>query len=252
MKIYAIADLHLCLSCPEKDMAVFGPAWENYIDRLQKHWRQTITEHDWVLLAGDITWAKHDVQADIDLKWIADLPGKKVLTKGNHDYWWPSKAKLKNLLPPGIFSAQGELVEINSSIAVVGTRLWDTPEYGFSSIIDWKPGPNGSVSSIEEDPAIFERELLRLESALKLFQKHHTTRMVMVHYPPIGLDLHPSRASELLEKYGVNMCVFGHLHSIFPQVPLFGKARGVEYIFTAADYLQFHPKLIMEVMDDLL
>ncbi len=242
MNIWSLADLHLAFGAPQKTMEVFGPEWADYAGKIERGWRSVVQLEDLVLIAGDISWAMSTQQARMDLEWIAALPGTKVLIKGNHDYWWSSLSKVQQTLPPSMHVIQNNAFSFQG-IAIAGARLWDTQEYGFNTCIDYKPNPVASTEKEEEpDPEkIFKRELERLELSLKALPKDAAVRIAMTHYPPIGLDLQPSRASALLEKYNISICVFGHLHNVKKDNPLFGTARGVTYHLTSADYLDFHP-----------
>lgn len=246
MPVWALADLHLSISVPEKDMSFFGPSWNNYQALIQENWIKLIKSDDLVLIPGDITWAMKSEHAKIDLEWIDALPGKKLILKGNHDYWWGSLSKLKTILPPSIHPIQNNVFNWQD-ISVAGSRLWDTSEYSFGHLIDYKENPRAKTLATEpadpqEDEKIFQRELLRLETSLKLLSPKAKIRIAMTHYPPINQHLEASRASTLLEKYQVDFCVFGHLHNLKPSLPsLFGVRNGVHYIFCAADYLKFVP-----------
>lgn len=247
-RIWTLADLHLCFSCPEKDMAVFGRAWQDYAQRIEKHWREHVQEEDWVLIPGDITWAMKFEQALKDLEWIETLPGKKVLSRGNHDYWWPTAGKWNKAGFKTLFNAQQQLVELNSCTAVVGVKFTDSHEYSFESIIDWdptRPRANGSI-----DLQAFEKEVERLKQALRLFQPYHKKRIVMIHYPPIGLLGESTRASALFEEFAVETVVFGHLHSLKAQSASFGTFRNVRYLFCAADYVDFTPIEVSNLEDE--
>lgn len=245
MNIWAIADLHLSFSRPDKDMAVFGPLWEGYAQKIEKQWREHIADEDLVLIAGDISWAMKTEEAITDLEWIDHLPGTKVIIRGNHDYWWSSLNKVKSILPPSIHALQHSPFNWQG-VSISGTRLWDSDEYGFSSVIEFKENPR--EKKIEhENQKIFEREIGRLELAAQTLDPSAKVKIMMTHYPPIGLDLEPSRASQVLEKYGVNICLFGHLHSIDPTLSLFGEARGINYLLTSADYLNFTPVKVLVV-----
>lgn len=248
MNIWALADLHLALGAPQKTMEVFGPQWADYTGKIERGWRAVVQPGDLVLIAGDISWAMSTEQAQVDLKWIHELPGTKVLIKGNHDYWWSSLSKVQQILPPSIHVIQNNIFSYQG-IFIAGARLWDTQEYGFNACIDYKPNPLASTSKEEEpDPEkIFKRELERLELSLKDLPKDAPVRIAMTHYPPIGLDLQSSRASTLLEKYNVSLCIFGHLHNVKKENPLFGAARGVTYHLTSADYLDFQPLKIYSI-----
>lgn len=243
--VWAIADLHLSLSCPQKDMAVFGSVWKDYQNKLESNWRQLVSPQDWVLIPGDITWAMKFDQALQDLSWIEKLPGKKIISKGNHDYWWPTAGKLKSAGFSSITNAQQQLVEINSHTAVVGCKFFDSPEYSFDEIIDWNPSRGRPENNI--DLETFEKELIRLKQALELFKPYHTKRIAMIHYPPVGLENRATRASELLEAYNVDICVFGHLHSLKPGSAIFENQRPVQYIFCASDYIGFKPLKLFSI-----
>ena len=242
MKLWAMADLHLSRSTPDKDMAYFGPVWEGYMEKIERQWRSLVSHDDLVLLPGDISWAMRLEEALVDLEWIDALPGKKVMIKGNHDYWWPSKAKLKAALPPSLHALQGDAFLWNG-IAIGGARLWDTPEYSFAPYIEFRDNPKGKTTrpDAEEIEALFVKELGRLEQSLQQLDVGATCRIAITHYPPIGADLAPSRASSLLEQYGIETCLFGHLHNVRPGSLPFGSARGVDYRLISADYIDFTP-----------
>jgi predicted phosphohydrolase len=248
--IWAIADLHLALSCPEKEMSVFGKSWENYTQRIQENWQRVVKNDDLVLIAGDISWAMRLEEALIDLEWIDRLPGKKLISRGNHDYWWTSLTKMNKVMPSSLHALAHSSFTWND-VSICATRLWDTPEFSFDDYILKTPNPRQSAKKEEEiDSAkIYERELGRLEIALKSLDSAARLRIAMVHYPPIGPLLQPSRASQLLEKYGVSICVFGHLHNVDLTKPLFVKQPHqegtIDYLLTSADYLNFTPKKVV-------
>jgi predicted phosphohydrolase len=252
-RVWAIADLHLSFGIPEKHMKAFGPEWENYTDKIETVWRQQISENDLILIAGDISWAMHIEQAQPDLAWIGQLPGTKLLLKGNHDYWWGSLSKIKSILPPSC-----QLIQNNSvtwkNVSVAGSRLWDTFEFSFNAYIDYKDNPRVKnltwTDNSEEQERIFQRELGRLESSLKTMNPRSEIKIAMTHYPPISGDLKDSRVSTLLEKYRVNICVFGHLHNVKPDASLFGTHHGIHYYLTACDYLNFKPLLIYDSLEE--
>lgn len=244
MSIFAIADLHLAISVPEKTMEFFGDAWKSYNERLQSHWNELVKPEDLVLIAGDISWAKTLDQAVIDLKWLDQLPGTKLLLKGNHDYWWQSVNQLRKVLPQSIHVLQNDVFNWKN-ISIGGARLWDTDEFDFEDYVAYVDNPRinkmQDAENPEEQEKIFLRELGRLEMSLKQLKPDAELKIAMTHYPPIGPKMEPSRASQILENYGINLCVFGHLHSLKKGIPLFGEKNGIRYIFTAADYLEFKP-----------
>lgn len=248
MSVWAIADLHLSFGVPDKAMDVFGEKWKDHPDKLSHHWHKHITADDLVLLPGDISWAMHSEEAIPDLQWIDALPGTKVMIRGNHDFWWNSLSKLEKILPKSIHLIQNNAFQWKD-IAICGARLWDTPEFSFSPFIDYADNPRAKKLSEVDAPdnaeKIFLRELGRLEMSLKALPKNISTSIAMTHYPPIGAELHPSRASALLEKYHVSACVFGHLHNVKPHALPFGIKNNVRYAFVAADYIDFMPIQIL-------
>ena len=231
-------------------METLFPSWKGYQERIQHDWDSHIKEEDLVILPGDLSWAMRLEEALPDLAFLANRPGTKVLVKGNHDYWWDTATKVRKALPEKIHIIHND-VFYERGIAIAGARLWDTPEYSFSSIINFQGNPEQEkkeAPSREEQAKIFERELLRLETSLQLLPKEAPIKIAATHFPPIGLSLAPSRASFLLEKYGINYALFGHLHSLKSDLhSLFGKARGIEYILTSADWLDFRPYCVLEI-----
>lgn len=226
-------------------MDLFGPAWKEHYKKIEEGWRALVAPEDLVLVAGDISWAMKLIEAASDLKWLHSLPGVKAIIRGNHDYWWSSLAKMKSVMPPSIHIVQNNAVTFNG-LSIGGARLWDTPEFTFEGYIhhvekyDEMKKPV-EISTVEADEKIFLRELQRLETSLKAMDPSAERRVVMTHYPPIGSDLKSSRASELLEKYRVDTCVFGHLHNVLPDALPFGTRNGVRYVLSSCDYTAFKP-----------
>lgn len=247
MTIWALSDLHLAFGAPAKTMEVFGPAWHNYSERIKENWERVVKLGDLVLVPGDISWAMQLDDALKDLDWIDRLPGDKLIIRGNHDYWWPSAAKLRGILPPSIHFIQNTAFNWNG-ITFGGARLWDTNEYGFGDVTEYVENPRAKKLSEEEIAAkkeeaerIFVRELERLKLSLEQLDPEASVRIALTHYPPIGKDLLPSRASAILEDFKIDICVFGHLHNLKEKSLPFGTARGVKYVFASADYLGFTP-----------
>lgn len=245
-RIFAIGDLHLSFGIPNKSMEVFGENWKGWSDQIAFHWKQTVQKEDLVLIPGDISWAMRLEEALPDLEWIDHLPGIKVLIKGNHDYWWSSKNKIQKILPPSLHILQNDSFHFQS-VAISGARLWDTQEFRFSSYIDINESPSSKAlllpeeKDLEKEEALFQRELGRLELSLKAMDPQSPLKICMTHYPPIGANLQDSRASQLLERYGVSISIFGHLHNVKKEVPLFGKKGEIHYFLTSCDYLHFKP-----------
>ncbi len=172
MNVYAIADLHLSHS-GAKPMDVFGPAWTNHTERIRQHWQETGGEDDLVLLPGDISWAMTLEDAMPDLEWIHRLPGTKVMTKGNHDYWWKSVGKVRAALPDSIRIIQNDALLIGD-VALAGTRLWQLPWVTSAGLPLLMENPPNVVSPApkrvkdpEEEMKYVRREMGRLEMSLK-------------------------------------------------------------------------------------
>ncbi|MFY9384162.1 MAG: metallophosphoesterase [Dethiobacteria bacterium] len=226
MAIWAIADLHLSHD-RAKPMDIFGPCWENHAEKIAANWRRLVGGDDLVIVAGDISWAMQLSEAAADLNWIASLPGRKLLLRGNHDYWWSSISKVRAALPPGMAALQNDHYDFEDW-AICGSRGWICPgEEGFDS---------------EHDEKIYRREIGRLELSLESARLAGRERIVAaLHYPPFNRQGSPSGFTELLERYGVSYCVYGHIHDEGRDRLFQGERGGVNYIFVAADGVDFTP-----------
>jgi len=253
MKIFAISDPHLSFGTEDKSMDVFGPEWSGHPGPMAEKWRDLVSADDLVLLAGDISWAKRVENALPDLDFIASLPGRKVMIRGNHDYWWASRSKVRALLPEGLFIVQNDALLLDG-VALGGSRLWDDPEIDLGPIAQ-RPSERACdvATAVPRPPAesekIFSRELNRLRLSLSELDRAADLKVAMVHYPPTSPALEDRRATAVIEESGVDHCVFGHLHQILPrsQNPLFGRRNTTTYSLTSCDYLEFAPLLIAEV-----
>lgn len=248
MAIWALADLHLSFGVPNKEMDVFGSKWINHPDKIRTHWLENVKSEDLVLLPGDISWAMDIESALPDLEWIHALPGTKLMLRGNHDYWWTSLNKIEKVMPSSIRLLQNNAFRWGD-IAIAGTRLWDTQEFSYQDYIEFVDNPRANkLTERSHEPAemerIFLRELGRLELSLKSLPKDAKVRLAITHYPPVGPHLDVSRASKLLEKFGISQCIFGHVHNLKQGISLFGTKNGIKYTLVACDYVNFHPILI--------
>lgn len=230
MALYAIGDLHLCLGAP-KPMDVFGGAWVGYMDKL-KQGLSVITENDTTVLLGDLSWALGLEEAKADFAWMNEhIPGKKIILKGNHDYWWNTVAKFNRFCAENGF-ADFHILNNNcfeyQGISICGTRGWFFEE----------------ERSGEHDEKVFKRELIRLETSLKAAGQ--TPKMVFLHYPPRYKGYECTEILELLKKYEVRQCFYGHLHGASHSLAQEGMWDGVEFRLVAADKLQFKPYKVME------
>ncbi len=224
MALYALGDTHLSLSC-NKPMDVFGGAWENYVDKLLNGFSEVQPE-DTVVLCGDLSWGMSLEQAEADFAFLNALPGKKLLLKGNHDYWWTTAAKMNRFFEQKGFDSF-MLLHNNcwfyDDIALCGTRGWFFEEKG--------------------DQKVFNRELIRLETSLKAAGKKE--KICFLHYPPWYQGYTCKEIIALLEQYQVKACYYGHLHGGSHRLAMEGKFGGVEYHLISADYLDFKPKKIL-------
>jgi len=227
MSIYSISDLHLGISS-DKPMDIFGPKWENYLDILKENWQSTVKPEDLVLIPGDISWAMYINEAEEDFRFLHDLNGIKLISKGNHDYWWETLQKLNKYVDEKGFSSIHFLhnsVYVHDNIAICAAKGY--PDNGKS----------------EEDQKLYRREVNRLQLSLDMAKKSGANIIyVMLHYPPmLGSDF-----ARLMEEYGVSRCLYGHLHGASHQMAIEGLYGGVEYKLVSADYLRFKPLLLVK------
>jgi len=229
MALFAIADLHLSLS-GDKPMDVFSDEWKDHDEKIRENWLKKITEEDTVLLAGDLSWSMNMASSKLELDFVAKLPGRKILIKGNHDYWWGSITKLNGMYDNMDFIQNNFFAY--EDYAICGTRGWVLP---------------GSALFKEEDEKIYKRELLRMRMSLDKARKAGYEKIiVMIHYPPVNETFKDSEFTDIFEEYGVEKVIYGHLHGKSLQRVMTGYRNGVEYILTSCDYINFDPIKIME------
>ena len=228
MALYAMGDLHLCLGAP-KPMDIFGGAWVGYMDKL-KEGVAHITEEDTTVLLGDLSWALDLPSAAQDFAWINQIPGRKIILKGNHDYWWSTVAKFNKFCTENGFE---NLHLLNNNCfeygdwAICGTRGWFFEE----------------ERSGQHDEKVFRRELCRLEASLKAAGEKN--KMVFLHYPPRYKGYECREILDLFEQYGVRQCYYGHLHGGSHKLAMEGLWDGVEFHLVAADYIGFKPRTVI-------
>lgn len=223
MTIYAIGDLHLP-GGDVKPMDVFGPHWERHFERICEDWRTRVKAEDVVLLPGDLSWAMRMEDALMDLREIGALPGRKILLKGNHDFWWSSISRLRGALPDGMYALQNDCVQIDETV-FCGSRGWALPGQ-----------ENG-----EQDVKIYNRELMRLEMALKAARTAapQGRLIAMMHYPPLLASGEETGFTVLMERYRASDVVYGHLHGQGIRGAFRGERGGVRYHLTSCDALGF-------------
>lgn len=227
MALYAIGDLHLCLGAP-KPMDIFGGAWTGYMEKLREG-MSVITNEDTLVLLGDLSWALDLESAQADFAWLANIPGRKIILKGNHDYWWCTSKKFCEFCEKYGF---GHLNLLNNNHfeydgwAICGTRGWFFEE----------------ERGTQHDEKVFKRELLRLEASLK--SAGDLPKIVFLHYPPRYKGYTCEPILELLERYGVRRCFYGHLHGASHGLAMEGLWDGIEFRLVSADKLDFKPFLV--------
>lgn len=224
MALYAIGDLHLCLGAP-KPMDIFGGAWVGYMEKL-KEGMSVITEEDTTVLLGDLSWSLDLSNARADFAWINEIPGRKIILKGNHDYWWSTAAKFQKFCQENGFENM-HLLNNNffeyEECAICGTRGWFFEE----------------ERSGQHDEKVFKRELIRLEASLKAAGER--PKLVFLHYPPLYKGYECPEILRLLETYEVRRCFYGHLHGGSHKLAMEGRWDGVDFKLVAADYIGFAP-----------
>lgn len=237
MAIFAMADLHLSFF-NDKPMEVFGARWQNHAQRIEEAWRNTVTDADTVVVAGDISWALTLEEAKTDLLWLDALPGTKLIGKGNHDYWWMTVKKMQAFFDQnGITSLQFlyNRAQIVDGYALCGSRGWFGGEKLSPKDVDYRK--------------IVAREAGRLELSLQDGQKQCEAQgipflpLVFLHFPPIFGPYRCPELIEVLQRFGVRHCYYGHIHGVY-DVPPTENWDGICYHIVSADYLRFTPRRI--------
>lgn len=228
MALYAIGDLHLCLGAP-KPMDVFGGTWVGYMEKLREG-LSVIKPEDTTVLLGDLSWALDLQSAGADFAWINEIPGRKIILKGNHDYWWSTAAKFYKFCQDNGFSNQWILNNNHytyDGYAICGTRGWFYEE----------------SRSGEHDEKVFKRELIRLEASLK--SAGDLPKIVFLHYPPKYKGYECQEITDILKHYGVRQCLYGHLHGASHSLAMEGQWDEIEYHLVSADRLGFRPFMVI-------
>ena len=225
MAIYTIADLHLSLST-DKPMDIFGTNWENYEEKIKEDWLKKVRKEDYIILPGDFSWAMYLEETVKDFEFINKLPGKKILLKGNHDYWWTTVTNMRKFLKENNFAnidfLHNNSFEIENKI-IVGTRGW-------------------ILSEDLEDKRLTKREADRLELSISNGIKEYGNEkeiIAFMHYPPITKNYQNTEYINVLKKYNIKKCYYGHLHSISIQDALEGIIDGIEYKLVSSDGVDF-------------
>lgn len=221
MKIFAISDLHISTNT-NKPMDIFGGNWVGYLDKIRADWSIKVSDDDLVLIGGDISWAMSLEDAKRDIDTLSDLKGKKVIIKGNHDYWWSGIGKVRDILPKDIYALQNDSVKFGN-IVICGSRCWSVP---------------GSPDFNEQDMKIYLREVerlkLSLKSAVNLLEEGDKL-VALIHYPPFNVKHENSAFTEIFEEYGVDSVIYGHLHGKSVRSDKLFVKNDVKYYLTSCD-----------------
>lgn len=225
MSLYALSDTHLSFA-KDKPMDIFDDIWKNHPQKIKKNWLEVVTEEDTVLMPGDISWAINYKELAPDMEFILSLPGKKVISPGNHDYWWNSTQRLS---------------ERYKDITFVKSSFFDYKGTAICAAKGWIC-PNDSRYT-EHDEKLYKRECGRLKMALDEAAKNGYKEIaVMMHFPPTNDKKEESDFTKLIEEYGVKKVIYGHLHSNRSYNASYkGIVNGVEYILVSCDYREFKP-----------
>lgn len=222
MAIYAISDLHLSFGIESKPMDIFGSHWTNYIEKIKKNWNQMIKEDDIVLMAGDFSWATYLEESKADFEFLESLSGKKVILKGNHDYWWTTLKKMNEFLEENNFKSimflYNNAIDVGKYM-VTGTRYWSHEEN-------------------LDNEKIFNRECERAKISLKAAQNLESSKPIifMTHYPP------DERIIKSVEEFNIKHWIYGHIHSNYEENLVL--VNNIKTHLTSCDYLNFKPILI--------
>lgn len=225
MAIYTIGDLHLSFN-ENKPMDIFGENWENHEEKIKKDWIEKVQENDLVILPGDFSWSMKLKDTLKDFQYLNELPGKKILLKGNHDYWWTTVTNMKKFLNENNIE-NVEFLYNNSyefeDYLIVGTRGW--------------------IKSDEaQDKKMLKREALRLELSIKdAIQKYGETKEIIVfmHYPPITEKNEVNNFIKIMKEHNVKKCFYGHLHSSAIKEAIEGEYFGIDFKLVSSDSLNF-------------
>lgn len=228
MSLFAIADLHLSLG-EDKPMDVFT-GWNNYVNRLKENWCKIVTDNDTVVIAGDISWAMKLEETYTDFKWIDELPGRKILLKGNHDYWWGTKSKIEKFL------AENNL----NSISILFNNAYDCNEYAICGTRGWF-----IENDTPEDIKVLNREIGRLRMSIESALKLKKEPVVFLHYPPYYNRTECSEIIDVLLEYNIKKCYYGHIHGAKNIKNAFeGSYKGIDLKLISCDKLSFIPLLV--------
>ncbi|MBQ8688710.1 MAG: metallophosphoesterase [Ruminococcus sp.] len=229
MSLFVIGDLHLSLGVPNKPMDIFG-GWKDYQELLEESWLCRVKDADTVVLAGDLSWGMTLEQSDADFAFVHKLPGQKIILKGNHDYWWNSLRKME-----GFFQEKGY-----DSLHILHNNHYAYEKYGICGTRGWVNMPGAAA-----DAKVLAREVQRLEVSIQSAVKAGLEPMVFLHYPPIYGNSYNYDMLEVLHKYKVQNCYYGHVHGKGHVHAFQGIYEETRMEMISSDYLHFVPFKIL-------
>ncbi len=224
MALFAIADLHLSLSV-NKPMDIFS-GWDNYVERLSENWTKIVSDEDTVVLPGDISWGIDLNEAKADFGFINGLKGTKIILKGNHDYWWSTMSKLNSFLKENRFD----------TIKILHNNHYRYEEYGICGTRGWI-----NETDIPADAKVLAREAGRLETSIQSALAEDLEPIVFLHYPPIYGDEYNYDILDVMYKYNIKKCYYGHLHGKAHKYAICGERDGIDFRLISGDFVQFCP-----------
>ena len=228
MALFAIADLHLSMSV-NKPMNIFG-GWDNHVEKLSENWDKTVSDGDTVVIPGDISWGINLEEARADFEYINRLKGTKIISKGNHDYWWSTAAKLNNFLKENNFD----------TIKFLHNNHYAYGEYGICGTRGWI-----NETEVPADAKVLAREAQRLETSVNSALSENLEPIVFLHYPPIFGDEYNYEILNVMYKHNVKKCYYGHLHGKAHRYAVCGERDGIDFQLIAGDFVQFCPVKIL-------
>lgn len=226
MSIFAIGDTHLTFST-DKPMDIFR-GWTDYVERLEKNWRAVVGEEDTVVIPGDISWAMSLEQAKKDFAFLHSLPGKKLIMKGNHDYWWTTKRKMDTFLAENGFD----------SLSILHNNAFRVGDFTLCGSRGW------FFDAENSDSKVLLREAGRLDMSIEEGKKLGGELIVFLHYPPVMANMCCNEMMAVLKKHGIERCYYGHLHGESTLRAVRETVDGIKFSLVSADFLEFCPKII--------
>ena len=228
MALFTIADLHLSLAI-NKPMDIFN-GWENHVERLYENWEKTVSEEDVVVVPGDISWGIDLNEAKADFDFINSLKGTKIISKGNHDYWWSTMSKLNSFLEENRFD----------TIRILHNNHYRYEGYGICGTRGWI-----NETAVPADAKVLAREAGRLETSILSALNENLEPIVFLHYPPIYGNEYNYEILNIMYKYNIKKCYYGHLHGKSHKYAICGERDGIDFRLISGDFVQFCPVRIL-------